>query len=74
MDKFYHLFAYLILGVLAQSAWGFRSLLFGCALGIVTELGQGFIPKRSAEPLDLLVNLLGLLMGTFGAYWFGRLR
>lgn len=63
IDKVSHLLAYLILGVLAQSAWGWRSFWLGVPLALITELGQGLIPERTLDPLDLLSNLAGLILG-----------
>ena len=42
--------------------------LFIAAHGSVTEWCQNFVPGREVDPLDLLFNLLGGLLG--GVTWF----
>ena len=46
-------------------------ILFGC--GIVFEIVQGYLPKRTYNPLDIAANGLGLA-AFYGFYWFKSSR
>jgi VanZ family protein len=68
-DKIFHGLVFAVLGGLlrrAAPAAGPGSLLVlggGIAYGAFTEVGQAFVPGRSADSLDLLADVLGLLLG-----------
>ncbi|MDE5414019.1 VanZ family protein [Alkalihalobacterium chitinilyticum] len=79
-----HFFAYLVLGLLTINALrrsgstGYRSIgvaLVICILYAITdEVHQLFIPGRSGEVRDVLIDTAGASVG-IGLYWlFSRLR
>lgn len=79
-DKLFHAVTYGVLGFLFQGglpatprrwmlAWLMASL-YGCS----DEIHQMFVPGRSADPLDLLADSAGALLGARGALMFSRTR
>jgi VanZ family protein len=42
-------------------------ILFGC--GVIFEIMQGYLPKRTYNPMDIVANGLGLA-AFYGFYWF----
>jgi len=80
-DYFIHFMAYLglyILLIISSNAnkklgSNYKALkLFFLAvlLAVATEIAQLLIPYRTFNPLDLLANLLGILVGIVGYYVF----
>lgn len=69
-DKMDHLLAFLGLGVLGVLAlrwwrrgiWLVVPILTG--LGGLIELGQSFVPSRHADPMDLLADVAGAVLGS----------
>ncbi|MDX1999482.1 MAG: VanZ family protein [Thermoanaerobaculia bacterium] len=68
-DKIFHALVFAVLGgllrraVLAAGHGPLRVLAGGIAYGAVTEAAQAFVPGRSADSLDCLADVLGLLLG-----------
>ena len=46
-------------------------ILFGC--GILFEIAQGYLPKRTYNPMDIAANGLGLA-AFYGFYYLTRIR
>ena len=75
-DVVLHMTAFFVLTGLLQMAYlpsqGLRAavLLFG--YGLLIEGVQLWLPHRSAELKDLLVDALGIAMGLVGYRWFGN--
>ncbi|MBP1971410.1 VanZ family protein [Virgibacillus natechei] len=73
-----HFFAYLVLGILVMNALrrsgmrGYRcmitALLIGVLYAISDEVHQLFIPGRSGEVRDVLIDTAGTAVG-IGVYW-----
>jgi VanZ family protein len=69
-----HALEYAVLGALI--AWALRSGRAWKAVGLAflwalsDEVHQAFVPGRSADPLDLLLDLLGALFGVGLFLWF----
>lgn len=82
VDKAAHLVLFGILG--ASLAWGRRTgraspphallLALGVAYGALDEWHQGFVPGRSPDPWDLLVDVVGVSAGYGLVWWIGRTR
>jgi VanZ family protein len=76
-DKVLHFVAYALLGVLFLRAFKtsriknnvklmlILSILLSSLYGISDEIHQYFVPYRSAELMDVLVDILGGLMGVY---------
>lgn len=70
-DKVVHFLLYAVLG--AALAWGRRMvkgpaphwvlLAVGWTYGAVDEWHQGFVPGRTPDPTDFLVDVLGVMVG-----------
>jgi VanZ family protein len=84
-DKVVHVLEYGTLGVLAARAiHGSMLITFRVALiwafalsvgwGALDELHQAFVPKRSADLLDLAADVVGALLGVacYGRFWRKR--
>ncbi len=75
-DKVAHVGAYAVLG--GTLAWGrHRSatwmdhrwlLVVGALYAVSDEIHQMYVPGRSADPADLLADVVGLLLG-YGTTW-----
>lgn len=63
LDKLVHLVLFLLLGALAPAHRATLPLL--AAYAAATEVVQAFVPGRSADWLDLAVDLLGLALGAW---------
>jgi VanZ family protein len=74
MDKVIHLMEFAILGFLLSfgfvlslkyrlKAKAYLTFLSGALLGALDELHQYFVPGRSAEILDWVADVLGILVG-----------
>jgi VanZ family protein len=66
-DKLLHLLTFLLLslwfaGQYARSAY-WRLVIGLTAFGVLIELGQGMIPYRSAEWMDLVADIAGIGIG-----------
>ena len=84
-DKVVHIVEYAILGALAARAihgsmlitlraaltWGFA---WSVGWGALDELHQAFVPKRSADLLDLAADVVGASLGVMGYRGFTRKR
>ena len=44
------------------------ALILTCSYGIIDEFHQSFVPGRYASVLDVLLNVLGALLGA-AIYW-----
>jgi VanZ family protein len=78
MDKIVHCAGYMVLALLAQPVFSTRRAALIAALcmipfGIAMEIGQEFVPGRSADGFDALANSFGALMGIAAAPAFRRL-
>lgn len=66
-DKAEHFVVYFVLGVLLSIAMRMRSARWstaaGCAYGITDEFHQHFVPGRSADVPDLLVDFAAVAVG-----------
>lgn len=65
-DKLVHLLLFATLAALAAARFGARAAVLAAVLGYaaLSELIQGlFLPERSGDPLDLLADTVGLLLG-----------
>lgn len=76
-DKLGHFGMFFIGALLWLRAWPDRAMrvfVAGLALSVGTELWQGLIPLigRSADPLDVLADVVGLAVGLALAYWLQR--
>jgi VanZ family protein len=71
----YFIAAFLFYLVLSEKQHGkmivILLILFGC--GIVFEIVQGYLPKRTYNPMDFLANGLGLA-AFYGLHWFKSSR
>lgn len=72
-DKLFHLTSYLVMALLGADLIRGWVLIPGLAIAVATELGQRFLPYRTASWLDFACNLLGLGLG-FGSWWLVRGR
>jgi VanZ family protein len=79
-----HLLAYTVYGFLLSGvfyrlpgpgkAWS-RTLVAGCFVGIVFEFIQLFVPTRTADPVDAIVNCTGVFTGlVISRYVIPRIR
>ena len=79
-DKVCHAGLYGVLGLalfraLATAAAGreSRAFILGAAWGASDEWHQSFVPRRMADPLDWLADLVGLALGlALATYWARR--
>jgi VanZ family protein len=66
-DKVEHFVMYLVLGVLLSLAMRLRSAGWstaaGCAYSVTDELHQHFVPGRTADVLDVLVDSAAVAAG-----------
>jgi len=64
-DKLTHAFLFLILGALLQHAalCTGRTLRWGIILAGTSELLQLFTPDRTADPLDFITDVVGIIIG-----------
>lgn len=70
-----HLIAYLIYGLLlsgvfsrfSKSKWVtiLDAVLIGCAVGVICETIQMFVPTRVADTTDATIDGIGVLIGSF---------
>ncbi len=68
MDKIVHCAGYMVLALQTQPVFSTRRAALIAALamipfGIAMEIGQVFVPGRSADSFDALANSAGALMG-----------
>jgi VanZ family protein len=78
MDKIVHCAGYMVLALQTQPVFSTRRAALIAALcmipfGIGMEIGQEFVPGRSADGFDALANSAGALMGIAAAPAFRRL-
>lgn len=78
-----HLCEYLVFGALLTNAWRTKvtlpwavwaSVLCASLYGISDEIHQIFVPGRTADPVDWLVDTCGAALGAFAAYAILRYR
>ena len=62
-----HGFMVLIPALLIRGRWRVLAIGVGFATAITLEFGQFFVPGRSFEPLDILANTIGALLGLWMA-------
>lgn len=77
MDKLLHFACYALLGALFLRAFNTTSIkhnlklvlilsvLLSALYGISDEIHQHFVPYRTADPMDVLADLLGSLAGVY---------
>jgi len=46
----------------------------GCVFGVANELVQAFVPGRYADLQDVLLNVVGLVMGVVFFMWVERMK
>jgi hypothetical protein len=73
-DKVVHTGMFTTLGVLAQTALPWISLLFTVPLAIGLECAQRRIPRRNFDRVELYANLVGVGLGTLLAEAACRMR
>lgn len=78
LDKIFHCAGYMVLALQTQPAFSTRraALLAALAMipfGIAMEIGQDYVPGRSADSFDALANSAGALIGIALAPAFRRL-
>jgi len=73
-DKVAHTAMFTVLGVLAQAAFPWLSLLFILPLAVGLECAQRLVPGRTYDRVDLHANLIGVLLGTLLAESSWRLK
>ncbi|MBE7376483.1 VanZ family protein [Pseudomonas lopnurensis] len=66
-DKLHHLLGFAALAFTLRLAFARVPFLWGLSLtvaaALLIELGQGFLPGRTASRWDMLANVLGVLLG-----------
>jgi VanZ family protein len=74
-DKFLHATGYAVFGYFARRAFGqtkrdlfsgypgIFAVVFCCFYGISDEIHQSFVPPRETDPLDLLADTIGAIVG-----------
>jgi VanZ family protein len=84
MDKFLHVTAYALLGILFFRAFktaglkgGLKqvilvSVLSTAAYGVSDELHQHFVPFRNADPLDAIADTVGGICGVCAGHFLTR--
>ena len=85
-DKWLHLFAYALLGLLVCRALAgglprrvtkrtaVTTLIVSIAYGVSDELHQTFVPGRSPELLDVAADAAGVSLGLIGCWAWGIIR
>ncbi|HEY4134030.1 MAG TPA: VanZ family protein [Alphaproteobacteria bacterium] len=78
IDKIFHCTGYFVLALQTQPSFSTRRAALIAALcmipfGIGMEIGQEFVPGRSADPYDALANSIGALAGVAVAPLFRRI-
>ena len=63
VDKVVHTGMFTVMGVLAQSAAPWYSLLLALPVAAGTELLQKKLPYRTYDRVELLANVVGVLVG-----------
>lgn len=83
LRKFAHFAEYLVFAVLLMNALLFRmswkesvkwTLLIGIAYAIFDEVHQLFIPGRSGNVIDMMIDTLGIVAGLFCMVWINKVR
>jgi VanZ family protein len=83
LRKFAHFAEYFIFAILLLNALLFRlpwkesakwTLLIGIAYAIFDEVHQLFIPGRSGNVSDMMIDTLGVVMGLFCVIWISKAR
>ena len=62
-DKVVHTGMFTVMGVLAQAAAPWYSLLFALPIGIGLEYSQKFIPHRTFDRVEVAANIIGVILG-----------
>ncbi len=74
IDKLAHFGMFFVTGFISAYTFGFLSrlaqrlaagLAFGVVLALGTEIGQSFLPYRTADIFDLLADITGVVFGLF---------
>ncbi len=63
LDKVAHTAMFTVTGVLAQAAIPWFSILIAMPVAIGLELMQKKLPHRDYDPVELVANVLGVLLG-----------
>ncbi len=81
-DKIFHFFLYAIFGTILFMAAEksnfsletsiYFSTAFGMIYAFIDEIHQSFVPGRSCDPLDFLVDVVGILAGVGFYFWRWR--
>lgn len=63
--KFLHIFEFFILTILAYNSFGSykKAYFFAFFYAISDELHQHFTPGRGPSPIDVLVDIIGVILG-----------
>jgi VanZ family protein len=84
-DKFMHATGYSVFGYFARRAFGqtkrdlfsgypgIFAVVFCCFYGIFDEIHQSFVPPRETDPLDLLADTIGAIVGQ-SIYYLRHIR
>jgi VanZ family protein len=71
LDKWLHIMTFIFLSLWFTGQYErrfyWRLIAALTAFGVLIELGQGVIPYRSAEWMDLVADIIGLVIGLFVA-------
>ncbi len=77
MDKIVHFAGYMVLALQTQPVFATRRAALIAALcmipfGIAMEIGQDYVPGRSADAFDAIANSIGALLGVAASLPFRR--
>lgn len=75
IDIVEHILIYFCLGYFLQKIRHIGILpiiILGLIVAAIPEIIQHFLPYRSFDPIDLMLNLLGLVLGLFTFFIFNR--
>jgi len=62
-DKVVHVSLFTVMGIAAQAAAPWVSLLVTGPFAVGLEMAQKKIPNRGYEPIDMLANITGIFLG-----------
>jgi len=71
LDIVFHFTSYFVMAVLGASLIRGLVLLPGIAVAAGTEIGQHFLPYRTASWIDFGINVVGIILGLL-TWWLVR--
>ena len=77
-DKLAHAVAYFVLGTVTAASlmnrrnWLVLTVVYGCAMGLISELQQSFAPGRDASIADMVANAIGIAAAVVVAFVWAR--